>query len=81
MVSGADWLFVQPGLANFTGIDFDHPNSIDQDANGNYIVSFASLGEITNIDAVTGAMLWRLGGRHNQFTFVGDLLGGFGISA
>jgi hypothetical protein len=75
----ADWIFIQPGLANFPSIDFDHPNSIDQDATGNYIVSFANLGEITNIDAATGAMLWRFGGRHNQFTFVGDSLNGFGI--
>lgn len=75
----ADWIFIQPGLALMPSIDFDHPNSLTRDTDGNYIVSFASLGEITKIDAGTGAILWRLGGRNNQFTFVGDPLGGFGI--
>ena len=75
----ADWLFVPPNLASYPTIDFDHPNSLAFDRDGNYIVSFASLGEITTIDARTGQVLWRLGGRHNQFTFVNDPLGGFGF--
>jgi hypothetical protein len=75
----ADWIFIQPGLAQLASIDFDHPNSLTRDTDGNYIVSFASLGEITKIDAATGAFLWRLGGRNNQFTFIGDPLIGFGI--
>ena len=75
----ADWIFIQPGLAQMPSIDFDHPNSLAKDTDGNYVVSFASLGEITKIHASTGQMLWRLGGRNNQFTFIGDPLGGFGI--
>ena len=75
----ADWIFVQPGLAQMPTIDFDHPNSLIKDSDGNYIVSFASLGEITKIDATTGQMIWRFGGRHNQFTIIGDPLNGFGI--
>ena len=75
----ADWIFIQPGLAQMPSIDFDHPNSLAKDADGNYVVSFASLGEITKIDAASGQMIWRLGGRNNQFTFIGDPLGGFGI--
>lgn len=75
----ADWIFVQPGLAQMPTIDFDHPNSLIRDADGNYIVSFASLGEITKIDATNGQMIWRFGGRHNQFTVVGDPFNGFGI--
>ncbi len=75
----ADWVFIQPGLANMASIDFDHPNSIERDGHGNYIVSFASLGEITKIDGVSGAIVWRFGGRNNQFALVGDPLGGFGI--
>jgi hypothetical protein len=75
----ADWIFIQPGLAQMPSIDFDHPNSLTKDTDGNYVVSFASLGEITKIDASTGQMIWRLGGRNNQFTFIGDPLGGFGI--
>src|SRR5689334_4451557 len=75
----ADWIFVQPGLAQMQTIDFDHPNSLIRDSDGNYIVSFASLGEITKIDGRTGQMMWRLGGRHNQFAIIGDPLNGFGI--
>ncbi len=75
----ADWIFVPPNLAQLPSIDFDHPNSLAIDRDGNYVVSFASLGEITKIDATSGAVLWRFGGRHNQFTIVGDPLGGFGF--
>lgn len=57
--------------------DFDHPNSIDFDHDGNYIVSYRNMGEITKIDARTGAIIWRFGGRNNQFTIRGDPLGGF----
>lgn len=74
-----DWVAIPPNLAQLANIDFDHPNSLEIDRDGNYIVSFASLTEITKIDAVSGQMLWRFGGRHNQFTLVGDQLGGFGI--
>jgi hypothetical protein len=74
-----DWLFVPPNVGTYPTIDFDHPNSLAIDRDGNYIVSFASLGEITKIDAASGAVLWRFGGRHNQFTIVGDALGGFGF--
>jgi hypothetical protein len=75
----ADWVFVPNNLASYPSIDFDHPNSLAIDRDGDYIISFAGLGEITRIDAVTGQMLWRLGGRHNQFSIVGDPLGGFGF--
>lgn len=75
----ADWVFVPANLASLSSIDFDHPNSLAIDRDGNYIVSFAGLGEITRIDASNGQMLWRLGGRHNQFSIVGDPLGGFGF--
>jgi hypothetical protein len=57
--------------------DIDHPSSLALDRDGNYIVSFQGLDEITNVDAVSGAIRWRLGGRHNQFRIVGDPLGGF----
>jgi hypothetical protein len=75
----ADWVFVPAHLSSYANIDFDHPNSLALDRDGNYIVSFAGLGEITRIDAVTGQILWRLGGRHNEFSIVGDPLGGFGF--
>ena len=56
---------------------FDHPNSIEIDRQGNYVVSWRNFGEVTAIHSTTGAILWRLGGAHNEFTFVGDPLNGF----
>jgi hypothetical protein len=60
-------------LAERTGpnVNWTHGNSLDFDADGNLLVSFRNLGEITKIDARTGAVIWRLGGNRNQFTFDG----------
>jgi hypothetical protein len=58
--------------------DLDHANAIAIDpADGNYIVSFRSLDALVKIDYQTGAVVWQLGGKQNQFTFVGDPLMGF----
>jgi hypothetical protein len=59
-------------LADRTGanVNWTHGNALDFDVDGNLIVSFRNLGEITKIDAVTGAVMWRMGGRRNQFTFL-----------
>src|SRR5438309_9529927 len=35
------------------------------------------MGEITKIDRRTGEIIWRLGGRNNQFAIMNDPLGGF----
>jgi hypothetical protein len=51
-------------------VNWTHGNALDVDADGNVIVSFRSLSEITKIDGRTGAVIWRMGGRRNQFTFV-----------
>ncbi len=51
-------------------VNWTHGNAIDLDSDGNLIASFRSLNEITGIDTHTGAVLWRLGGLRNQFTFV-----------
>jgi hypothetical protein len=55
-------------------ISFTHSNSLDVDGDGNIILSSRGLDEITKIDRKngTGAILWRLGGKHNQFTLMGD---------
>jgi hypothetical protein len=47
-----------------------HGNAIDLDVDGNLLVSFRNLGEITKIDTRTGTVVWRMGGRRNQFTFL-----------
>jgi hypothetical protein len=51
-------------------VNWMHGNAIDLDTDGNLIASFRSLGEITKIGTRTGAVIWRMGGRRNQFTFL-----------
>lgn len=51
-------------------VNWTHGNAIDFDGDGNLLVSFRNLNEITKIDALTGAVIWRFGGRRNQFAFV-----------
>jgi hypothetical protein len=53
-----------------SSVNWTHGNAIDRDAAGNLLLSSRSLGEITKIDGTTGAVIWRLGGRRNQFTFL-----------
>jgi hypothetical protein len=50
-------------------VNWTHGNSLDLDADGNVVVSFRNLSEITTIDTQTGNVLWRMGGLRNQFTF------------
>ncbi len=58
--------------------DIDHTNAIAVDpSDGNYVLSFRNLSALVKIDAQSGDVLWQLGGKKNQFTFVGDPLGGF----
>ena len=51
-------------------VNWTHGNSIDLDTDGNLLVSFRNLSEVTKIDTRTGAVIWRLGGRRNQLTFL-----------
>ena len=50
-------------------INWTHGNALDLDADGNLIVSFRNPSEIIKIDVKNGAVLWRMGGSRNQFTF------------
>jgi Arylsulfotransferase (ASST) len=50
-------------------MNWTHGNTLDLDADGNLLLSFRSLSEITKVDARTSAVLWRMGGSRNQFTF------------
>jgi len=52
-------------------INWTHGNALDVDSDGNLLVSFRNLSEVTKIDTRTGAVLWRMGGKKNQFTFDG----------
>jgi hypothetical protein len=49
-------------------IDVTHINSIERDSDGNFIISSRSQSEVTKINANDGSVIWRMGGRHDQFT-------------
>jgi hypothetical protein len=52
---------------NTPTIDYVHGNAIERDDDGNLLLSSRHLSEITKIDRA-GHILWRLGGKNNQFT-------------
>ena len=58
------------------GFDFPHMNAIDVDTDGHILLSSRNTSEITKINRDTGEIIWRLGGTHNQFTYVNDPLTG-----
>jgi len=47
--------------------DYVHPNSLALDTDGNIWLSARHTSTVYKIDAVTGALYWRLGGRRNNF--------------
>jgi len=53
-------------------IDYVHGNAIELDYDGNIMISSRHMDEITKINRTTGEIIWRLGGKNNQFTFVND---------
>ena len=59
-----------------SSFDFAHLNAIEVDTDGHILISNRNLSEITKISRDTGDIIWRLGGAHNQFTFVNDPLNG-----
>ncbi len=58
-------------------LDLVHPSSLALTPDGNYLISLQALDEVSEIDARSGAFLWRLGGRHNEFAMTNDPGGGF----
>ncbi len=47
-----------------------HSNAITQDGDGNIILSSRNISEITKINRKDGTIIWRFGGKHNQFKFI-----------
>lgn len=58
-------------------INWTHANALDLDSDGNLLVSFRNLSEVTKIDTRTGAVMWRMGGVGNQFAFENTSLPAF----
>lgn len=56
-------------------IDYVHVNSVFVDSDTSLLVSSRYLEEITKIDRRSGEVIWRLGGKNNQFLFINDPIG------
>lgn len=54
-------------------VDFLHTNAIEVDFDGNWLLSHRHFSEVTKISRQTGDVIWRLGGRSNEFTFTNDI--------
>lgn len=56
----------------YPALDHVHTNSIDFDLDSNYILSNRNVSEITKVNRQTGDIMWRMGGKGNQFQLIGD---------
>lgn len=60
------WLFSP------TVISWTHSNSVEKDLDGNILLSSRHFDEVTKINRTNGNIIWRFGGKRNQFTFLND---------
>jgi len=58
-------------------LNLTHGNALELDVDGNLLASFRELYEITKIDIESGEVIWRFGGRRNQFALLDDAKGSF----
>lgn len=56
-------------------IDYVHANAISVDSDTSFLISSRHMDEITKVHRLTGEVIWRLGGKNNQFQFIGDDIG------
>jgi hypothetical protein len=54
--------------------DYAHVNSIDVDNDENLLVSARNTHTVYKLDRSTGAIIWRLGGKHSDFQIASDAL-------
>ena len=53
-------------------IPYGHANSLDVDKDGNILFSLRYLSAVVKINRKTGNIIWILGGKLNQFKFIGE---------
>jgi hypothetical protein len=55
-------------------IDYVHGNAIEVDNDGHLMISSRNMDEVTKINRQTGNIIWRFGGKNNQFTITNDTM-------
>lgn len=51
-------------------VDWTHANAMELDTDGNILLSNRNMNEITKISRKDGSIIWRWGGKRNQFRFI-----------
>ncbi|MDP1676778.1 MAG: aryl-sulfate sulfotransferase [Bacteroidota bacterium] len=69
-----DYIPISETYMNATASAFDyiHINAYDIDSDGNILVCFRNTCDIVKINRMTGEIMWRMGGKKNEFTFIGE---------
>lgn len=78
--SPLDGIYNDNGAINFTAntIDYSYINSMCIDpADGNLLLNHRNMCEVMKVNRTTGAIMWRFGGKNNEFTFIDDVYNGF----
>ncbi|MCX7737729.1 MAG: aryl-sulfate sulfotransferase [Candidatus Kapabacteria bacterium] len=57
---------------NTQRVDYVHINSVELDDDGHLLISSRHINQITKINRQTGEIIWRLGGKGNEFTFINE---------
>lgn len=53
--------------------DWLHANSLWQDKDGHFLISFRNINQIWKIDGKSGELIWKLGGNHGDFSLSNSL--------
>jgi Arylsulfotransferase (ASST)/Secretion system C-terminal sorting domain/Bacterial Ig-like domain len=69
-----DYLPITDSYIDLTtqSVDLIHANAIETDLDGNILLSMRHLSSIIKINRQTGDIMWILGGKQNQFTFLNE---------
>jgi hypothetical protein len=69
-----DYIPITDSYSNLTAntIDYVHLNAIEADDDGNILFIGRSLSGVTKISRATGEIMWKLGGKQNDFTFINE---------
>ncbi len=67
-----DQLPYEDQLYNPQRAEYAHVNSVFVDSDGNIIISARGTSQVVKISRPSGQVMWKLGGKSNQFNFNGD---------
>lgn len=67
----SEWVSTYPYNAN--AFDYCHGNAVEEDIDGNLLISFRHLDAVYKIHRISGSIIWRLGGLSSDFTFPNDI--------